>query len=259
MLDQLGRSLSRNLESLLKRLEGPGRELANWVEELGEQLVLGQRELLRLLTERKRLELKSRELTEQARSWERRAELAVSQSDEALAREALVQRRRIESERQANDAAAEAFGLQALSLKRLLEQLRQRQSELRVAAVSGSPVAAPSAVATAPSVAAPSAVGTAPSAAVSLERLGVPSGSASPGARFAQAEARVEQELAYAEAKSEVDALLSSGLSPELEARFAELEARPNQAPSPSPVASATVALDEGALPPPGRRVRIEL
>ena len=89
IVDRTQAVIRSNFNALLSRFEEPGRDIAWLLNEMKEQLQGAQRELIRVVGERKRSETRLTELTSEIERWEKRAELAVRHGDDALAREAV--------------------------------------------------------------------------------------------------------------------------------------------------------------------------
>jgi len=125
IIDRAQTVLASNFNALLSRLEEPGRDIAHLIGEMREQLRGAERELIRVVGERKRSDTKLQELEDELAKWERRAELAVRSSDDNLAREALAQKQRVMGARDQLSAARAAQQQAALDMKAELERMKR--------------------------------------------------------------------------------------------------------------------------------------
>ena len=131
IFDRMGKVISSNLNSLLDKAEDPGKSLDYTVQEMGDSLRSAKKEIVEALGTQKVLRKKVDELDEEVDKWERRAELALKNEDEALAREALKQKKRVIAERdRAEAAAAEQRGV-VLNMKREMERMETKLEELK--------------------------------------------------------------------------------------------------------------------------------
>lgn len=208
----MGRIISSNVNALLDRVDDPKKSVDLLIDEMKQQIKRAREEVVAALAAEKQLKKKVEELDAEADRWVRRAELALTGNDEALAREALVQKQRIVAERDRAEALrAEQRGA-ALQMKRELERMEQRQKELEARK------------------------GTIAARAAQAKGGGGPTGLGAKGGtsafdEFRRMEERIDRVETEASVAREVDELLDdgkqrSGMSrDELEARFAALEA----------------------------------
>jgi len=130
IFDRMGRVISSNVNALLDRAENPRKSIDLLIDEMKEQIRRAREEVVAAVAAEKQIKKKVEELDAEAERWTRRAELALTNGDEALAREALVQKQRVVAERDRAEASrAEQRGA-ALQMKRELERMEQRQKEL---------------------------------------------------------------------------------------------------------------------------------
>ncbi len=130
MLGRMGRTIGRNFDALLDKLDDPGRSIEQTLLEMREQIRAARREVVSGVAAEKQLRAKVEALDGQLEKWASRAELAVKRGDDELARAALLQRRRISQERDRAEALrVEQRGL-ALEMKRDLERMEQRVQEI---------------------------------------------------------------------------------------------------------------------------------
>lgn len=206
IFERMSNVLSSNVNALIDKVDDPTKSVEQIVLEMREQLAQGQRELVAQFASQKQLQKKVEELDADAEKWSKRAELALKADDEALAREALVQKKRIVGDRDRAEAMlAEAKGA-TLRLKGALAKMEEkvRDVEARKGTIA---VRAQQA-----------------KAGGGVESLGA-SGGESAFAKLRELEQRIDGAEAQALAMSEVDDVLSGGPRADaLEAKFAALE-----------------------------------
>jgi phage shock protein A len=206
IFDRMGKVIQSNLNSLLDRAEDDKKLVSLNLDEMDVQIKAGHKEVIQAVAAEKQLAKKVDELRADADRWDKRAELALKSGDEALAREALKQKKRVQGEA---DAADKARGEQrdvALRMKEELERMKEKLAELKLR--KGTIVAR-----------AQQARGGATS-----EQLGS-KGGASAFDNFRRMEEKIEGREAEGLAMAEVDEALGKGQkSEDLEAKFRELE-----------------------------------
>ena len=206
IFDRMGRVISSNVNALLDKSEDPKKLLDLNLDEMGEQLKRGHQDVISAVAEEKRLKKKVEEADAEVEKWDKRAELALKAGDEALAREALVQKKRVQGERQlAEKVRAEQRDI-ALRMKDELQRMEQKLDELKLRK------------------------GT---LAARAEQAKSGGGSEALGARgganafenFRRMESKIEGKEAEVSAMGEVEEALGKGKSEEdLEAKFRDLE-----------------------------------
>jgi phage shock protein A len=206
IFDRMGKVIQSNLNSLLDRAEDDKKLVSLNLDEMDVQIKAGHKEVIQAVAAEKQLAKKVDELRADADRWDKRAELALKSGDEALAREALKQKKRVQGEA---DAADKARGEQrdvALRMKEELERMKEKLTELKLR--KGTIVAR-----------AQQARGGSTS-----EQLGSKGGS-SAFDNFRRMEEKIEGREAEGQAMAEVDEALGKGeKSEDLEAKFRELE-----------------------------------
>src|SRR6185436_18779670 len=98
IFDRMGKVISSNLNAMLDRAEDDKKLLELNLEEMAEQLKAGRQDVVAAVAAEKQLRKKADDLKIEVEKWEKRAELALKSEDEALAREALRQKKRCEAE-----------------------------------------------------------------------------------------------------------------------------------------------------------------
>jgi phage shock protein A len=217
IFDRMGRVLSSNVNSLLDKADDPSKSVDLIVTEMGEQVRAAKQELVAGLASEKTLRKKVEELDADVERWERRAELALRTNDEALARDALAQKKRVVAERDRTEALRAEQRAAVLSMKAEVDRMEAKQKE--VAARKGTIAAQISAA----------------RAGGGPEALGARSHG---GAfdEFRRMEAAIDHKVDEAAAAREVEEALGGGTSAaELEAKFRRLEGEASMSGSTSP------------------------
>jgi phage shock protein A len=208
IFDRMGKVISGNINALLDKAEDPRKSIELTVEEMGQSLREAKKEIVEALGTQKRLGMKLEEIAKEVDKWDRRAELALKSDDEALAREALKQKKRSVEERDRAEALrAEQRGV-VLTMKREMERMEQKLEELkaRKGTIANEIMKAKKA---------------------SADPLATSGAGGKAFDKFREMEDKIDTQRAEVEAFSEVDEALNNGLSEtQLEAKFAALEGR---------------------------------
>lgn len=238
IFDRMGRVIASNFNALLDKADDPRKSIELTLEEMGAQIKAGRQEVVRAVAAEKQLRRRVEELDAEVARWAARAELAVRQGDDELAREALLHKRRLTGERDRAEALRGEQRGQALEMKAELERMEAKLAEL--SARRGT-LAAQAAQAR---------------AAGPAEGVGARVGGAA-FAEFRRMEDQIEGVEAAFQAQREVDEALGGGRGPgglspeEVEARFRALE----QGQATGSPARSEVEEELGALK---RRVRVD-
>jgi|SRR5579859_1798112 len=203
----MGKVIQSNLNSLLDRTEDDKKLIALNLDEMDEQIKAGQQEVVQAVAAEKQLRKKVDDAKAEVERWDRRAELALKGGDEALAREALKQKRRSALEAEAAEKARAEQRNVALGMREDLDRMREKLAALKLR--KGSLVAR---------------AGQA-RAGGGAEQLGTKGGGSSAFENFRRMEEKIESREAEGAALREVDeALGSPARTDDLEAKFRELE-----------------------------------
>jgi len=132
IFDRMGKVISSNLNSMLDKAEDDKKLLELNLEEMADQLKAGRQDVIAAVAAEKQLRKKSDDLKAEVEKWEKRAELALKSEDEALAREALRQKKRCEGEYETVDKARVEQRDTALKMKEELERMEQKLDELKL-------------------------------------------------------------------------------------------------------------------------------
>src|SRR4029079_12174488 len=132
IFDRMGKVISSNLNSMLDKAEDDKKLLELNLEEMGDQLKAGRQDVIAAVAAEKQLRKRSDDRKAEVEKWEKRAELALKSEDEALAREALRQKKRAEVERAAVEKARQDQRDVALKMKDELERMEKKLEELKL-------------------------------------------------------------------------------------------------------------------------------
>lgn len=209
IFDRMGKVISSNVNALLDKAEDPKKNIDLIVEDMKEQIRAARKELVEAVAAEKVLRKKVEDLDAEVEKWERRAELALKANDAKLAREALVQKKRVVTERDRAEALRAEQRSTVLTMKSELDRMEAKQQELEVKKGT---------------IAAQVKQARAGGGAEGL-------GAKAPGSAFAEfrrMEDKIDGQVAEVAAHREVDDALRDGRmeSDELESRFAKLEGR---------------------------------
>ena len=203
IFDRMGKVIQSNLNALLDKAEDDRKLVGLNLDEMDEQIKAGHKEVISALAADKQLAKKVDDLRADIQRWDNRAELALKSGDEALAREALKQKKRTTAELEITDRARGEQQAAALKMKEDLERMKQKLAELKLKR------------------------GTIVARAVQsrgAENLGSKGGS-SAFDNFRRMEEKIEGREAEGAAMAEVEEAIGKGPKNEdLEAKFRELE-----------------------------------
>jgi phage shock protein A len=132
IFDRMGKVIQSNLNALLDKAEDDRKLVELNLDEMDEQIKAGQKEVVSAMAAEKQLAKKAEELRADVQRWDHRAELALKSGDEALAREALKQKKRTTGELEIADRTRAEQQAAALKMKEDLERMKQKLSELKM-------------------------------------------------------------------------------------------------------------------------------
>ena len=115
--------LKANINDVLARSERPEQELQSWMADLRAERRRAHLQVLRCITDEKRLEIQIREREELVGQWQQRAQMAVDRDQDDLAREAL-------QARQTSAVVLQALQRQYESQRDLVAQLEDAIRQL---------------------------------------------------------------------------------------------------------------------------------
>jgi len=225
IFDRMGKVIQSNLNGLLDKAEDDKKLIELNLDEMDAQIKAGHVEVIQAVAAEKQLKKKAEELLADVDRWDKRAELALKSGDEALAREALKQKKRVSAEAASADKARAQQRDVALNMKEELERMKEKLAELKLR--KGSIVAR--------AQQARSGSGS--------EQLGARGGS-SAFDNFKRMEEKIEGREAEGSAMAEVEEALGKGEKAEdLEAKFRDLERQTTGAGKTSDVEDELAAL----------------
>lgn len=207
IFDRMGKVIQSNLNALLDKAEDDRKLLELNLDEMDGQVKAGHQELVQAVAAEKQLRKKCDGLQAEVDRWDKRAELALKSGDEALAREALKQKKRAAGELAIVEKARSEQRDASVNMRDELERMKQKLAELKLRK--------PSIVVRA---------NRARAGASGSENLGAKTGT-SAFENFRRMEEKIEGREAEGAAMAEVEAALGERESKEdLEAKFRELE-----------------------------------
>ncbi len=126
VLDRMGRVISANFNALLDQAEDPHKSISQTLRDMEQQLRLAKKELVRSVAAERQLKRRGEELAQELSRWERRAELALEHGDDDLARQALVQKRRLVGECERTEQLRTQQRGNALEMKSTWESMQHK-------------------------------------------------------------------------------------------------------------------------------------
>ena len=132
IFDRMGKVISSNVNSLLDKAEDDKKLLELNLDEMEEQLKRGRQEVISAVAAEKQLRKKKDDLSSEVEKWDKRAELALKGGDEALAREALKQKKRVHADSESVEKARAEQRDTALTMKEELERMEKKLEELKL-------------------------------------------------------------------------------------------------------------------------------
>jgi phage shock protein A len=129
IFERMSRVASANFNALLDRADSPEKSLDLTLHEMREQLRAARREVVRSVAAEKQLAAKVEELGRETTKWEGRAELAVRQGNDELARAALAHKRRLAADRDRTETLRVEQRQNALEMKAEFERMERKMEE----------------------------------------------------------------------------------------------------------------------------------
>ncbi len=130
IFDRMGRVISSNFNALLDSADDPSKSVDLTIDEMRQQVRAARQEVVQSVAAEKQLRRKVEELDAEIAKWEKRAELAIKHGDDALAREALVQKKRLTGERDRAEALRGEQRTTAIEMKAELERMESKLGEV---------------------------------------------------------------------------------------------------------------------------------
>lgn len=132
IFDRMGKVISSNVNSILDKAEDDKKLIELTVDEMSQQIKKARQEVIGAVAAEKQLKKKVDALQEDVERWDKRAELAMKGDDEALAREALKQKRRVMGEVVATEKARTEARNQALEMKEELDRMEHKLDDVKM-------------------------------------------------------------------------------------------------------------------------------
>ena len=132
IFDRMGKVIQSNLNALLDKAEDERKLVELNLDEMDEQIKAGHQEVVQAVAAEKQLRKKCDDLQADVLRWDKRAELALKGGDEALAREALKQKKLRSAELETADKVRREQHDAAVRMKDDLERMKQKLTELKL-------------------------------------------------------------------------------------------------------------------------------
>lgn len=132
IFDRMGKVISSNVNSILDKAEDDKKLIELTVDEMSQQIKKARQEVIGAVAAEKQLKKKVDALQQDVERWDKRAELAMKGDDEALAREALKQKRRVMGEVVATEKARTEARNQALEMKEELDRMEHKLEDVKM-------------------------------------------------------------------------------------------------------------------------------
>jgi phage shock protein A len=132
IFDRMGKVIQSNLNALLDKAEDDKKLIELNLDEMDGQIKAGHQEVIQAVAAEKQLRKRADDLRADVERWDKRAELALKSGDEALAREALKQKKRVSAEAEAAEKARAEQRNAALRMKDELERMKEKLGVLKL-------------------------------------------------------------------------------------------------------------------------------
>lgn len=130
IFDRAKRAISSNVNAMLDKAEDPRKIVEFTLDEMKDHIGRAKQDVITAVATEKQLRKQCDELKVQVDKWEQRAVLAVKAGDDALAREALKQKSRINEELAATEKRREEQLALAYKMRDDLSNMEKRHAEL---------------------------------------------------------------------------------------------------------------------------------
>ncbi|MCF7939955.1 MAG: PspA/IM30 family protein [Spirochaetales bacterium] len=129
--DRIRRLLQSNINEMIDKAEDPQQVLDNAIEDMAEQMKENKTIVAKSIADEKRLERQIKDYEAQSEDWERKAEMAVQNGKDDLAKEALLRKQDAENYRNQYEQQWQAHHDNVEKLKLSLRQLQQKIDEAK--------------------------------------------------------------------------------------------------------------------------------
>jgi phage shock protein A len=123
ILDRLTRLIRANINDMIDRAEDPQKMLDQLIREMNEQMHMARGQVAAMIAQEIELQMDYDQAARLSAEWDRKAELAVTQNKDDLAREALRRKRD-------NAEHAQTYALQLQSQKEMVTKLKSQLQQL---------------------------------------------------------------------------------------------------------------------------------
>lgn len=123
ILDRMTRLLRANVNDMIDRAEDPEKMLDQLIREMNDQIHMARGQVAAMIAQEKELQMDYDQSARMASEWERKAELAVTQGKDDLAREALRRKRD-------NDEHAQVYASNLRSQQDMVSKLKTQLQQL---------------------------------------------------------------------------------------------------------------------------------
>lgn len=130
-LERIGQTIRANINSLIQEIEDPEKILEEMILNLEQELIRMRQGLAEAIATLKRTERESHKHRSVAQTWYERAQLALSQNNETLARQALIKWQSHQHSSQTVQSELEQQNQIINKLKKNLLELEQKYTELK--------------------------------------------------------------------------------------------------------------------------------
>ncbi|GAB4217610.1 MAG: PspA/IM30 family protein [Synechococcales cyanobacterium] len=131
LFDRVGRIIKANLNSLVSAAEDPEKILNQTIDDMQEDLMQMRQSVAQAIASQKRMEKQYEQSKQTADEWQRRAELALRNNNEQLAREALVRKKTFAETSASMKKQLDDQNAQLLVLRDSMAKLESKISEAK--------------------------------------------------------------------------------------------------------------------------------
>ena len=131
LIDRIRRVIGANVNAQISQAEDPEKILEQTVTDMQENLVQMRQAVASAIASQKRTERQAHQAQSTAEEWYRRAQLALQQENEALAREALTKRKSYQETATAMTAQVEQQNTVLVRLKKDMQTLESKIAEAK--------------------------------------------------------------------------------------------------------------------------------
>ncbi|MDQ2783952.1 MAG: PspA/IM30 family protein [Chloroflexota bacterium] len=123
ILDRMTRLIRANVNDMVDHAEDPAKMLDQLIREMNDQIHMARGQVAAMIAQEKELQMDYEQSAHQAAEWDRKAELAVTQGKDDLAREALRRKRD-------NDGHAQVYASNLQSQEEMVTKLKGQLQQL---------------------------------------------------------------------------------------------------------------------------------